>query len=232
MQFSFEVPYANLNLGISHSDFLFVLPQLYLQDYRYRDFVNSYSGLKYLDNGAYELGEPLDLPLLVDVAVNIHPEVLVVPDVLGSMERTVKVARQFFSRFRRSYLPRTKLMVVAQGRDTEERLRCLLKLKRFGRFEMIGLPRIAYPRTKLFKIVANKFKKEIHLLGCPDPLEIREITQLKNPYLVSLDTSWVARDALGIGEARKLDFENDVLDEEAFLRSYEKFFRLIGGGEM
>ena len=229
MLISLEVPSRNLQLGASHSDYLFVLPQIYLESEEYREFVDRYPGQKFLDNGAYELGKSLDFSKLMDVVYSILPDVFVLPDVLGSFKETVGLTHRFYSEFNRAYSPKTRLMVVAQGSNIDERLRCLFKLRRLVKFDMVGLPRIAAPRLKLFQAVAKFFKKPIHLLGCPDPYEVRDIVALSSPLLYSMDTSWVARDALGIGEKRKLDFEKDQLDVDAFFDSYNRFLDIVFG---
>lgn len=99
------------------NDYLFILLHRYIDDSRYRDIVDSYSGFKILDNSCFELGEALSNELIAEYVERINPDVFVLPDVLGDMDKTISRSIQFVTNYP-DLAPRA--MAVIQGNTYEE----------------------------------------------------------------------------------------------------------------
>jgi hypothetical protein len=225
-----ETPFANLDLGFKNSDYIFALAHLW-SNKSYRAAVRRWKAASkeiYLDNSAFELSKSISNDTYIEIINDVRPDVIVVPDALGNFSETVKLARSFYISIPNTFYPRFRFMVVLQGRDNRERMKCFHTLKGIGfPFHIIGLPRHAYPhRVELLHNVmkfTNKSNTPFHFLGVPDPEELRGIT----PLLESLDTSWVAKDSIGKGGFDSLDFEHDVVEAGAFAKSLEKFHSIL-----
>jgi hypothetical protein len=228
-QFAFEVPFANLDYASMFGDYIFALAHLIDTNPVYANWVtNRAEGMElYLDNGAYELGHSMDIDHYVHIIEALQPTVAVVPDVMSDLPKTLNLTKQFFDK----KLPTgTQYMVVPQGKTTDEWIICLHKMTRMFRhkFQIIGIPRVMYPRRLQLARHAHSFTtKPIHILGC---VETSEIAGMLSSYVPirSLDTSWVARHALGkTGHKDKLDFETDNLDFNTFQNSVNTFLNQI-----
>jgi len=215
---AFEVPKKNLTFGSSHCDYLFVLAHLmHMQEYRSEVYSCQDRGMEvYLDNSAFELKESVGLDSYVGLILELNPTVVVVPDALGDLAKTIQLTRRFYDGVPEKILDRYKLMIVLQGQNNYERMKCLHIIRSFGYpFHIVGLPRRACPdRVTLLRAV-KRFtgKKPIHFLGLPDPQELKGL----NEVIDSVDTSWVSKYSIGKGANDYLDFENDEINEEKFL---------------
>lgn len=215
---AFETPKKSLDLGFMHSDYVFALAHLW-EDSWYRNamFKQQAEGKKiYLDNSAFELKASINFDRYLNIIREIEPDVVVVPDALGNIAETIKLAKFFYQSLPGSMLTQTKFMIVPQGKDTRERLKCFHILRSFGYpFQVVGLPRHACPNRFELLLNLRKFvpKARIHYLGLPDPQELRGI----GPFIDSLDTSWPAKFAAGRDLTKMLDFEKDVCDEQKFI---------------
>lgn len=215
---AFEVPKKNLMFGMQHCDYFYVLAHL-MDDSEYRDVVHickRHDMEIYLDNSAFELKESINIDTYIRIILEIEPSVVIVPDALGDIAKTIQLTRKFYDGIPKKFTDRFKFMIVLQGQNNRERLKCLHIIRSFGYpFHMVGLPRHACPnRVELLRAV-RKFtgKRPIHFLGLPDPVELKGL----NEVVYSLDTSWVAKYSIGKGANEYLDFENDEINEEKFL---------------
>ncbi|MEM4720869.1 MAG: hypothetical protein QXT73_02230 [Candidatus Methanomethylicaceae archaeon] len=219
-----ETPIRNLDLGCRYSDYLFVLAHLWTND-KYRKTILKWGRRKkiYLDNSAFELQRSIDFDPYFDIITELRPHVIVVPDVVGDLRASVDLACRFFEQAPGHLFSRHKFMVVLQGQNNRERLRCLHIYKSMGLpFHIIGLPRHAYPHRVelLLAIYRSQKNSQIHFLGLPDIKELRGVSAL----IDSLDTSWPSRMALG---KSSIDFFGDNIENPlAFKRSLSQLRRI------
>jgi hypothetical protein len=218
---AFEVPKKNLAFGRQYADYLFVLAHLmHIQEYRSEVYSCQDAGMDiYLDNSAFELKESVNLDSYIGLILELNPTVVIVPDAIGDLVKTLKLARQFYEGVPERFFQKYKFMIVLQGRDNRERMKCFHIIRSFGYpFHFVGLPRHACPnRVELLNAV-KRFtgKKLIHFLGLPDPKELKGIGNA----IDSLDTSWVSKYSIGKGANDYLDFENDEINEQKFVEGY------------
>ncbi len=221
-----EVPKSNLSWSIQFCDYFFVLSHL-MHDWEYRNFVYQCMDKNielYLDNSAYELRESINLDSYIGLIIELQPSVVVVPDALNDLGKTIRLTRRFYEGLPAKYFDRgkynIKFMIVLQGQDNRERMKCFHIIRSFGYpFDIIGLPRVACPnRVELLKAVKRFVRrKEVHLLGLPDPRELKGLAGLVS----SLDTSWVSKYSIGKGPHDYLDFEKDKIDERKFIEGLQ-----------
>lgn len=216
---AFEVPRKNLAFGRQHADYLFVLAHLmHIQEYRSEVYACQDLGMEiFLDNSAFELKESVNLDSYIGLILELNPTVIIVPDALGDLAKTIRLTRQFYEGVPERFFSRYKFMIVLQGQDNRERMKCLHIIRSFGYpFHMVGLPRHACPSRVSLLHAVRRFtgKRLIHFLGLPDPGELKGL----NEVIYSLDTSWVSKYSIGKGPNDYLDFENDEINEQKFLQ--------------
>lgn len=214
---AFEAPRRSLKFVLDQCDYIFALAHLWT-DSEYRNTIFRYKkeGKEvFLDNSAFELSTSIKLDRYLAIIREIKPDIIVVPDAVGNIAETVKLAKIFYQGLPGEFLQRFKFMVVPQGKDNRERLKCFHILRSFGYpFHIIGLPRHACPdRVELMHAI-KKFlpRAKIHFLGLPDPKELVGVSS----EIYSLDTSWVSKYSIGKGGFDVLDFEEDECDPKKF----------------
>jgi hypothetical protein len=173
MKASFEVPIAHLYDFDEYQDYLFVLSHL-CENPAYKSYVMSSNKFKILDNSAYELKRSIPVSRLYDIAEEIKADVIVVPDVLGNADETLKMTEEFYKEFtKRPGLKNVKTMIVPQGVTYSEYLMCYYKMREFP-YDMIGIsfyipgPLFESEDLRLKKVqsVVNvELNRRIHLLG-------------------------------------------------------------------
>ncbi len=219
---SFETPKQSLELGFNHSDYVFALAHLW-EDIWYRNavFRQQAEGKEiFLDNSAFELSQSIGFDRYLSIIRELEPNIVVVPDSMGNIAETIKLAKYFYQSLPGNFLNRFKFMIVPQGKDNRERLKCFHILRSFGYpFQVVGLPRHACPNRIELLYNIKKFlpRTRIHFLGLPDPQELRGIGHL----IDSLDTSWPAKYAAGRNLKELLDFREDVCDEQKFIEAVD-----------
>jgi hypothetical protein len=195
MKVSFEVPLAHLYDFDEYQDYLFVLSHL-CENPLYKNYVISSNKFKILDNSAYELKRSVPASQICDVAEEIKADVIVVPDVLGDTDETLKVTEEFYKEFtKRPGLKGVKTMIVPQGTTYSEYLMCYYKMRGFP-YDMIGVsfytpgPLFESEDLRLKKvqsIVNAEPNKKIHLLGLYRPSFLYEYKKYLS--IESIDTS-------------------------------------------
>jgi hypothetical protein len=173
MKVSFEVPLNYLYDFDEYQDYLFVLGHL-CENETYKNYVMSSPKFKILDNSAYELGRSISVKSLCDIAEEIKADVIVVPDVLGNAEETLKTTEEFYKEFTlRPNLKNVKTMIVPQGTNYSEYLMCYYKMREFP-YDIVGVSfyvpgeSIDFEDVRLKKVqsIMNASPdKKIHLLG-------------------------------------------------------------------
>ena len=128
-----------------------------------------------LDNGAYELGRSVPFEHVLEVADWILPKEIVLPDVFLDGKETLKATAEAFEALRHtSKWDYTNLMVVPQGKNTDEWVSCLRSLVDIAKPDTIGIP-IVYESMMGRGLLIHKTiellhahtecQPDIHLLG-------------------------------------------------------------------
>jgi len=140
--------------------------------YKRRAYVGEYV---ILDNGAYEFGCSIPFEHVLDVAKEIKPKEIVLPDVFLKASATIDLALAGFDLLRHDpQWEYTDLMAVPQGRNTDEWVACLKVLVAEILPDTIGIP-IVYESMMGRGILIHKAVEflhdhptchpDIHLLG-------------------------------------------------------------------
>jgi hypothetical protein len=103
MKIALIAPTKHLNLTtIGKNNYHMVLAQRYLLDKEYKGFydnLNKKNNEILLDNGACELKESINNDLLAEVAMDLSPNYLILPDVLNSFSQTKARTQRFIQRY-------------------------------------------------------------------------------------------------------------------------------------
>lgn len=181
------------------SDFLFVLAQ-YMEYDMYRNFVNNWktycSNNKVnkpimLDNGAYE-GELVSVDEMLNWTKNIGPDIVIAPDAYRRRHDTIEMTSEFLY----SYRGNAEIMVVPQGKDDFEWLKCYYYFLGELKFDWLGLPRwlqdTPIGRPGVYQKIRTSLinhELKVHLLGLPNPVELQSYPG-EGDVIKSVDTSW------------------------------------------
>jgi len=169
-----------------------VLPNVFEKSKEYRDFYIKQAQMGdfiTLDNGAYELGYPMEPDELLEIAGKLKADEIVAPDVILNYKKTVELTEEFLEQVRDKF--DGKIGAVAQGSTFGEIKECYLRFLQDSRIDTIMLPfdiRFEIPnarksdsftKQRAFNRVAlvNHIlplapPKPIHLLGLSDGVEL------------------------------------------------------------
>ena len=157
-------------LDLADTGYHLLLPQL-MVDSRYNEYAYNATGYKILDNGACE-GALTNPAKLIDTACMLEVQEVIVPDVLGDHEKTLKHVRDFTKFVDRH--PEFKYTAVVQGRDYDEVAACLWAYSMIDWIDYIALPRILvhhidkWTRYALAQLIDTQFGErfpQVHCLG-------------------------------------------------------------------
>lgn len=143
---SHEIPLALIDEHQDKvSDYMYVLLHKMIEDPVYAQKAYDYkkAGHKlYLDNSCFELGASLDNDLLYEYCEKLNPDVVILPDVLGDKNATIKRTFDFLDRY-----PHVGNygMAVAQGSTRSELMECYATFRDYRNEEehdifMLGFP--------------------------------------------------------------------------------------------
>lgn len=154
-----------------------------------------------LDNGAPE-GEPVGYHALMNLAQDLMPNEIVIPDVLGDLNNTLVLLREFEVEIQQNNWDREfSFMGVIQGESIQEIEDCLWQYACKAWIKSIGIPRhlidtLGEPgirasiATKISRVYGPRFA--IHLLGT-NKNYIRELSRFKlefeRAHVRGVDTS-------------------------------------------
>lgn len=189
--------------GIYH----LVLPNIFKESKEYRDFYIKQAKIGdfiTLDNGAYELGYPIDPDELLEIAEDLNTDEIVAPDVILNYEKTIELTEKFLEKVRDKFSG--KIGAVAQGSNFEEIKKCYLRFLDDERIDTMMLPfdvrfevpnalksfsftkQRAFNRVSLVNhLLPLRKSKPIHLLGLSDGVELKY--QGAHPEIRSNDSS-------------------------------------------
>lgn len=182
------IPPVSLIDDIFNTNYQMVLPHLddehyttaYMSARKRGDFL-------ILDNGAAE-GETPRFEALMDIANDYMVNEIVVPDVLGDMQQTLKCVEDFghfITNPSVSYQDGYGFMGVVQGRTMDEIYQCLDLYNSLDWITTIGIPRILLEtldspesRVGVARFIAENYgpRFSMHLLGT-SPRHIRELSR-------------------------------------------------------
>jgi len=178
----------------SKGDIEFCLAPYAMRDDKYKKyFMKAKKKGRYviMDNGVAE-GDLIPTAILVDLAIEMKVDELIIPDVIGNLKETRKLRSEFIKKYWKILKENNiKLMSVIQGNSINEYTDDLHKLLNDYKIDVIGIPfRMHYADFKTFDTregnhmvnrasfimmkwsLLKNSKKEIHLLGCNLPSEI------------------------------------------------------------
>jgi hypothetical protein len=153
-------------------------------------FYEQSSGYKILDNGAYEIGSPVEpLSWLYQIAHQYSFDEIVVPDMPLDAEQTLKQAKHWVYDLRFSH------MAVAQGNTVDQVVWCAKQLAGFQSVDCIGISKLLpttsgdlLSRVAVVHNLCHSIGKPVHILGSSP--WIREVFALKRyPNVRGIDTS-------------------------------------------
>lgn len=182
MKCSFEIPTAHVKELREHMEYDFTLAHMWLSSEAYR---TAYGPGSVMDNGMFELGEPLEIGQLTRAVRLARPTVVIAPDFMGDADRTRDAWRLASARFD------CEVAGVLQGKNVQEMVD-LYRWYRDQACEIICFP-FRTPRVEILKAIAARgwFDGDntwYHFLGLNsmEELEILKSFRLQNS---SVDTS-------------------------------------------
>lgn len=204
MKFAPIVPISCLPL-IKDFNYHLALAHVAIESTEYCKFYSSLKSPAYviLDNGAFELGEPLSADRLLEMAEYVGADEVVLPDVLGDVNATLKKTVEAYS-ILQAHSPNLQLMGVLQGKNVEEFDECLLAYSDLY-IDVIGISsyilltqseQSSELRTWIRESLAVA-NKSIHILGMGVSVErMREIVTTTGLRIRGVDSSAPAKAAL------------------------------------
>lgn len=169
MQIAFEAPIGNTYTALRCSDYIFAIaPMLKIPEYAHLVREARDAGKRlYIDNGVYEnqlmlVGEYLEL------CDKWKPDVVVAPDALLNMSRTLALTEAFFRRLQMLHPnPPFEVMVVPQGVDDFEMTRCFHSFDMLGKVDIVGLGLGAFAKNWRRRLLYSSrvLGSRIHILG-------------------------------------------------------------------
>jgi len=183
-------------------DFLFVLAQDILREPQYAKRIRDRPRKLYamMDNGAFELGDPLEAEAIIEAAKMADADEIVLPDYPLKPRQTYLAVKEFFSVTSKKFINQRKLCVVPHGTSMQSYIKNLKDLVEDFPVDVIGwsiidLYKYNYrARPFYIRTVANMHeeyffgsdKLEHHLLGLDESLELLMYHDLP---IRSVDTS-------------------------------------------
>lgn len=201
---SHEIPKALFSSDTIINDYPYVLAHLLWEgtehyDEEYASFYKQrlgQSAYSILDNSCFELGSSIPGDVLVRLYNEYFPTHLVLPDVMGDVEQTLALTKQFLNDVKDiAGSERVKYMAVVQGKTYDEYVQCWDFYNTIEQIEVIGVNYRDLSDTTRWEFLCqmhltNRISKKIHLLGCNNPIEFK--SYLEVPFrdsIMSVDTS-------------------------------------------
>lgn len=147
MEVCFITPTPMLEEYATKSKHHLILAHIYEQDVDYRSFYQQRvkeGDFVILDNSAYELGKSYDIDRLLNIAEELQPAAMFLPDSRFETEETLQLVAQTIRSIKLRPKIQCDLWAVPQGSNFGEILQCYAELmtmpeiKGFGLYEEIG----------------------------------------------------------------------------------------------
>ena len=213
MKVSHESPISILEQSKTYNDFDYCLVHLIKEHKKYYDFFKSarsvYNREVLLDNSIFELGKAFDPQEFYKAALDLQPNMFIVPDVLEDYYGTVESFKQFTSKkndLKNTFL--TKSIGAVQGKNWQELKECYKFMSDhadmiaisfdFSYYQITGeghhhLEKWCSGRQRFVTDLINNgvwnWNKPHHLLGSSIVKELRFFVDRNIHNIVSCDTS-------------------------------------------
>lgn len=213
MKVSHESPVSILNFSKNYNDFDYALVHLFEEQPEYYNFFkaskNVYNREVLLDNSIFELGKSFDPDKFYKAALDLQPNMFIVPDVLENSYETIESFKNFENKkndIKHTFL--TKAIGAVQGKNWQELVECYKFISDhadmvaisfdFSYYQIIGqgwhhLERWCSGRQRFITDLINngiwRWDKPHHLLGCSLAKEFRFYVDRNIHNIVSCDTS-------------------------------------------
>ena len=151
IELAFEVPIPDLRTFAEHSDYELALAHLIVQNEEYRNFFieqREKGKLVVLDNSAWEMGDAINVDLVIQAAKILQPQAVVAPDYFDGI-RTVKETKEFVERAKRE-LPvplNMNIWGVVRGKSFKEGMWVFENIRTIPE-----ISRICVPFSGMFKV--------------------------------------------------------------------------------
>ena len=193
MKYAHIVPTMYLEMFDKYNTMHLVLAQHIGKDQDYTDFYRSTDIYKILDNGAYENGYPVPIEELVEKALLIAADEIIIPDVFMNCDETLKHLEASLAYLNKTKLTNDfKLMVAPQGKTNAEYMKCLGVMQATREVSVIGLS---------FLVVAQCFQE---ITACLDVLPNRQMLTKLIQLLGFHDKQY---HLLGLGNCKELEYQ-------------------------
>jgi hypothetical protein len=238
MKVSFELPNKLLKYNDKFNDYNYILFHL-LSNYKYYKFYKKSNKYSLLDNSAFEFSvnhQKFDIDKFIYYANDLQVNEIIIPDVLGDGENTIKWVDKWYSKYDDKISKDVKRIVVVQGSSFQDWLQTYRYYKRYkDEFSKIAISfgykwledfgdegnnlkseKFANGRQKLIHYLVNNrlIYKPLHLLGC---YNLNEYSEYKSyDFIESIDTSLpikFAIDKVKIEQPFKYEKPNIILDD-------------------
>lgn len=188
------VPVSCLDM-IKDNYYHMCLAQLVLKNNEYACFYQRMSEEgKYviMDNGAAE-GEELSEDDLIKAYKMINPSEIILPDTLMDKGKTLERSIHFYESHRKEICDKYKIMVVPQGSDYSEWLRCASDFMDNIPVDTIGVPKWLGKKSDLRLRACewlNRFNVGVHLLGCNENPTLINSCRVANKKVRGCDSAF------------------------------------------
>lgn len=213
MKVSHESPVSILDISRSYNDFDYALVHLFEEQPEYYKYFKSaretYNREVLLDNSIFELGKSFDPDKYHKAALDLQPNMFIVPDVLEESNETILSFKSFSNKMmniKSTFL--TKAIGAVQGKNWQELTECYKFMSEhadmvaisfdFSYYQTTGqgqghLERWCSGRQRFIQDLINngiwRWDKPHHLLGCSLAKEFRFYVDRNIHNIVSCDTS-------------------------------------------
>lgn len=149
-----------------------------------------------LDNSVIELGKPLGVEFLLGAADIVKPDCIILPDVLGDMQQSVRMVRKSHNEISVGHgMDNIEMMAVLQGRNVAELTRCAAMYAELEHVTYFGAPRWVSNKIgtrKVFETVLGIHHQvqnpNVHMLGMSNNLS-DDIACTRLPGVMGIDSA-------------------------------------------
>jgi len=183
---SVELPVPYLEYSTCF-DYDFVIASIWIVNEEYRDYYLYKRSKRFtiLDNGAFEIGHAIDDDQYIKIAAELHPDIIICPDVFKNQPATGSRAIAFIDKWLDNLIPGIDLMGVLQGNSRRSLISMYNTLYK-QHCKYIGLP-YATEIDRFQFLKAHPEIENVHILGLPNLAEALALCTL--PNVVSIDSS-------------------------------------------
>jgi len=182
---SVELPVKYLKDFSKYFDFDFVIASTCLFYPEYFEFYKSKSRFMILDNGAFETGRSINTQEYYEIAKQLNPDILVLPDVFKNEVGTMDLSLSFLKFWKNNKIKNIELMGVLPG-ETPNRI-----LAEYEGFKKEGVQWFGLPYSSMIDrfqfLKAHPEIENVHILGLPTLNEVLSLCLL--PNVKSIDSS-------------------------------------------